>query len=85
MNIDFDILGDDAPHTWRMVSTLGSWHTVATNKAFRYYLRVNEIGERAYFADYRIDNLVSRHHRVKDADEANQTLLKLTRAQLAEL
>jgi hypothetical protein len=79
---------------WRMVSALGSWHKVAANKAFRFYIRINQNGEKWCFADYRIDDLVSRFHRLEQLDgqgiepswrAANTKVLNMTREQLADL
>lgn len=83
-----------AKSKWKMVTTIGPWHKVAHNKAFRFYLREHkEHGVKAWFADYRIDDLVSRHHFVRGfgyrLDEsaliANRLLLEMSREDLTEL
>lgn len=79
---------------WRMVSTIGPWHQCSKRNAFRFYHRIDLItGQEFYFADYRVEDLVSRHHKLKSAEEgiqasftiANQTAIDLTRSELAEL
>jgi hypothetical protein len=83
---------------WRMVSLLGRWHQVAFKdgkcyKAFRFYSRENQHGERVWFADYRIGDLSSRHHRVGVYGEGvevcwkrvNTKVLDMTREDLAVL
>ena len=78
---------------WRVVSTIGPWHQCSRN-VFRFYLRENrKTGEKVYFADYRVDDLVSRHHELLPFDQglnasfgiASQTAIGLTREALAEL
>lgn len=78
---------------WKMVSLLGSWHKVSAQKAFRFYVRENQLGEKWFFADYRIDDLTSRFHKLGPISEggdvcscrANTAVLDMTREQLAEL
>lgn len=78
---------------WRLVSLLGSWHIVSRCKAYRFYVRINQDGEVFYFADYRVEDLVSRHHKLLSFEDgidasfkiANQTAIDLTREELAEL
>jgi hypothetical protein len=80
---------------WKLVGLLGPWHNVGANrKAFRFYTRRNRYDRKAYFADYRCEDLVSRHHRLGWMDEtaieiawahANTTALELTRDKLADL
>ena len=70
---------------WRMTSAIGRWHSISRQVAFRIYMRTNRIGQVACFADYRVGDLVSRFHRVKDFREANRVALNLTRTELAKL
>ena len=78
---------------WRLFGLLGSWHQCSKRNAFRFYVRVNQHGEKWYFADYRVEDLVSRHHKLLSFDEsidtsfkiANQLAIDLTREELADL
>ena len=78
---------------WRLYGLLGSWHKCSKRNAFRFYVRVNQHGEKWYFADYRVEDLVSRHHKLLSFDEsidtsfkiANQLAIDLTREELADL
>jgi hypothetical protein len=79
---------------WKQDGPKGAWHKLSSKQAFRFYLRVNRLtGERAWWADYRVEDLVSlRHYLAPFAPggagaagrRANLTVLELSRAELAE-
>ena len=80
---------------WKLYGLLGSWHKVAKHRKFRFYIREHRVtGQRFYFADYRIEDLTSRHHRIGRFEKgtlnpcfrkANTACLDMTRDELAEL
>lgn len=70
---------------WRSHSTIGSWHEVAKDRAFRFYSRSNEAGEVWMFADYRIDGIVSREHKLLPMDSGNELSGKLANRTALEL
>lgn len=53
-----------ANEIWQLHGLMGGYHKVSKFKAFRFYVRVNQTGEKWFFADYKVGSARSSHHKL---------------------